>query len=278
MWYKKGKRLLCLELLFFFLLIFLLTGIEAVSQPLFKPPAKQWSVTLGGLLNHLSATEEKFSRRPFHAFMPGLVISAKYHRYTTQHELAGSYTKGISKAGISPNQKLNISVLTIDYSNLYRIHQSSSGRLLSNIGGSLQWLQTERSFRGFVNSGRSYEVAASLGVVNEWIYSFPQVWQGLNISNRISIPFLFLFSQSPYTANNFSEEESKLNNFIQDNEITSVKKIFRLKNCLSVTGNLNDRQSLTLSYSFDCYKISAPRKVMQVSHQLIFSYTYILQP
>ncbi len=261
-----------LSLIFFF---FILLSSNMEGQGNLNE--KSLLVSIKAFAGNSSVIDYKFSSIPFKGFNPGASLSLKFRRTRMEHEIQGLFTKGKLKADKFPNDVLNQKIINLDYNALWYL-ASENNRLQIKAGGALQLLYAERIYNGFINMHRSFETLVSIGPVTEINYYLPQVLDGIAFSDRIILPLLFSYSQSPYLSDEFYNSDLKNNHglglFFSQNQIAAIAKIFRITNSFAVEKEIAGKHFISLTYRWDFYHLKTSREVLEANHQPGISYTY----
>lgn len=255
--------------------LFILMTLGGKSQSVPGNDNYKWRLSAGVLLDRSAVIDEKFSAASYSAIIPGGMIDIRHKSARAMHDVAVVFSTGKLGSSAAPSYTTAQSALTVDYSVLYRIAKSSNGMFACRVGGGLQFSYNERSFNDFVNSTPSFETLASMGPVADFSYRVT----GFTLSDRITLPVLFSFSQSPYTSlpgTGSSGNKSGVGYFFDSNRWVLAPELFRIKNSFVMTREINDKQSVSVSYNWQFYKIKGRQAVLQANHQLAVLYSYKL--
>ena len=261
-------------------LLLLLTCVKekGFSQAIADPVTKSWSVSINPGICNSNVTDNYFSKLPYKGITASIIAAVKHTRALTEHDLILFYTKGDLQTDSKPRFKLNQTILNIDYSILYSINTSEDQRFKLKAGVAGQLFFGDRVYHEFINQNNSFENAISLGGTIKLVYELPGIFSDFSLSNQLMIPVAFAYSQ-PSSANSAAEgrkskTNSGFNNFFQFNKFATIPDIFRIKNYLAIERKLNSKNTIALSYFWDCYSVRTGNKVVQANHQLGVLYRY----
>ena len=263
------------------ILIFLYNG-KVIAQVNNFLPVRSWGVSADIFFNHTSVTDKKNSSLTFTGSAPGLSTFIKYRHVNAEHEVSVFYLPNSGlKTNVTPATKLTQAIFNLEYANYYTVYNSGSGLLKCKAGGAIQFLNATRLFDAFINSNYSFETALSLGGLFEAQYSPEGNLSGFTISNRITLPFVFSFSQPTFSGNSQSDLDAKnstaVKKLFSDNRLIFLPDFFRIRNSLALGKKLGNNHNVSIMYTWEYYKIQSSRNVILSNHQLGILYSYKFQ-
>jgi hypothetical protein len=260
----------------FILCFFFMMKIQVSGQIDSGKRARDWFLSVDVMLNRTALIDKKFSSVPFSGTSPAISSSIKCEGPTAEHEITILYIFNSKlKTNTSLQSKPEQTGVNLDYINLYPLYKSGNHQLKCKAGGGIQFLHTERVFKDYINNNRSFEIAVSAGAIIQAEYNLPDKFKGFYLINRITIPFLFFYSQPAYSGNDEElNNRSALNIFFKKNNFAAIPQLLRFKNSFAIEKKIDDRRFVAVTYNWDYYNIRTLRKVLISGHQagVLFRY------
>lgn len=227
----------------------------------------------GPEINRIQLTDKSFSSIPYIGANAGGYLWFQYQRKNSLHELNAGFVSGSLKSAIYPSYSLTNKSVNLDYISLHEINPVND-LWIFQVGGALNAMYVERDYTKFINNYSSFEFASSASFAAQVSHLFENKFQDFIISNRLVMPFVSLLVQPAFGASS-----------IQVNNKSTSAKVYRfqtfgyflrIKNSFSIEKKITDKQSLSLDYIFQCYRIANDRWVNSSAHALRLKYTVVL--
>lgn len=240
---------------------------------------KRWSLSARPLLNSCSVKDKNFSSLTYRGARPGALVGVHFTGKNTEHEIAILYiSTGNISTNTSPQATLNTAMFNMDYANIYRLYVSPNNLFNCKAGAGIQFLNNTRKFNEYINHNFSFETAISLGVVVQLQYALGKNNNSIRLINRVTLPFLFIFSQPTFSGNSVQDLEvesgSAFKKISTNNTTSSLSKFFRLKNQFAINKNLGNNHSISITYNWEYYKIKTTRSVIASNNLAGIQYSY----
>jgi len=213
---------------------------------------------LGGYTN---LVDKYYTELPYTGSSLGGMVGFTYHKDNIVHDLEFTFDQADASIDTKPEYKLNQNYFKGTYTFLYQFSEEPNGRLQTYGGGSIDFLDANRTYNQFANNYQTYEFSGTLNLVFRIDYLVSESFR-LTLGDQLRAPFFAMVKQ-PELGGETGEMKFGTWSLWQG-----------VGNRFYAQKAFGKQHHIALDYRLEYYAIHTDREVTQVHQAIGISYGY----